>query len=80
MPGSMKNAPLRFLLDGGKHMAISEKDNNVYEFNTTYRSNPLTRSVLMYLVPYGQNSVEDSLNENDAVTEPIIVSHNPQIE
>ncbi len=80
MPGLMKNAPLRFLLDGGKHIAISEKDYNVYEFNTTYASNPLTRSVLLHVVPYGQNSVEDSLMEEDAVTDPIIVSHNPQNE
>lgn len=34
VPGVMKNAPIRFILDGGQHMQLSEKAPDQYRLQT----------------------------------------------
>ncbi len=74
----MKDAPIRFLLDGGRHMILKEMDPGTFELLTDFKSGSFNREVDVHVVPYGQNSVDDMLTEENLIPTKVQVSTDPQ--
>ncbi len=65
----MTNAPIRFLLDWGQYLEISEVAPNTYQMGPlatkTGYSAKISRTVYTHVVPFHQNAVEDMLWEQE---------------